>query len=81
MIEHFHDSNKQTMEDIGSCSENLNFLTLALCPFYSNCLQKIANLKNLEYLDLSSNISVDDEVLAVIGTHCRILKKVDISCE
>lgn len=81
MIEHFHDSNEQTMEDICSCSKNLSFLTLALCPFYSNCLQKISNLRNLECLDLSSNISVDDELLAVIGANCRVLRKVDISCE
>ncbi|OXU20787.1 hypothetical protein TSAR_007287 [Trichomalopsis sarcophagae] len=79
VLEHFHDSNTDTMKDISSCCSNLKYLTLALCPFYLNSLQCIANLTNLKILDLSSNVSVDDELLVLVGANCKLLKQVDIS--
>ncbi|KAJ8680051.1 hypothetical protein QAD02_015838 [Eretmocerus hayati] len=77
-IEHFHDSNNKAIENISLC-ENLHSLTLALCPFYFNSLNRLSKLTNLETLDLSSNISVNDEILKGIGGNCKMLKNVDLS--
>lgn len=81
MLEHFHDSNENAMSNIGFCKDSLKTLTLALCPFYSSTLLNVSKLTNLETLDLSSNASVNDGTLKCIGTNCRLLKRVDLSCK
>lgn len=68
-------------EDIGSCFlEGSNLLKLTLCSVESKRLHQIANLTQLESLNISSNDeSVDDEVLTAIAANCKLLKIVNIS--
>lgn len=81
IVEHFHDSDDKTIENISGCSESLRHFTLSLCPFYNTSLNYLTKLTNLEVLDLLSNGSVNDELLIAIGNNCRHLRKVDISCK
>ncbi|XP_011504616.1 PREDICTED: F-box/LRR-repeat protein 7-like [Ceratosolen solmsi marchali] len=72
----------QTVKAISLCSKSLK--VLCLCHYYPmivrNAMLCIAELVNLETLNLNHNISVGDEFLVGVGAQCKQLKNVDISC-
>lgn len=44
-------------------------------------MPQLAELVNLESLDVSQNVLVQDKFLTVIGAQCKQLTSVDISCK
>jgi hypothetical protein len=73
--------NDKIIKAISLYLKNLKVLYLS---FYfqmiiRNGLLCIAELVNLQILNLSQNISVGDDVLIAIGAQCKQLRNVDIS--
>lgn len=60
--------------------QKLKVLDAVFVIFYSNSRLEVAKLINLQTLHLSSNISVDDELLEAIGKNCMLLETVNSSC-
>lgn len=71
------------MKAISLCSKSLK--VLRLCDYYPmiklNAMPQIAELVNLETLDVSQNVLVRDEFLIAIGAQCKQLTNVDVSCK
>lgn len=75
--------NDQAVRAIGLCSQNLKVLHFSsYYPMTSpNAMLSLAELVNLETLNVAENLSVQDEFLLALGSKCTQLKSVDISCK
>jgi len=75
--------NDQAVRAIGQCSKTLKVLHfVSYYPMTSpSAMLSLAELVNLDTLNVAENLSVQDEFLLALGAKCKLLKNVDVSCK
>ncbi|KAK0077180.1 hypothetical protein PV325_004317, partial [Microctonus aethiopoides] len=59
------------------CNESITYLSLENCDF-ENCINLIANLRRLKYLNLSNVVAVNDYFLIELAANCTELEEINI---